>query len=206
MYLCFLVVFFASSEGERKRARFNQSTTKYASYHPSVLVNHSSLHVETCNSRDIPLDHLLACLHLCKQLRVPNNPRCVLNLATRLVQSRDDPDNSALQHIRQISDVLEAHTSSPLVDDFHQAEAGARDEIVGVVGGEDDLVIGLSLVDLLGDLDDGLHAPFEVAGEVGYDVCLFLEDEGGEEGDDLGGFVGGEHVVENEFGKDELIS
>jgi len=66
-------------------------------------------------------------------------------------------------------------------------------------------VVGLALVYLLGDLDDGFHPFFEIPGEVGYHVCLFLEDKGGEEGHDFGRVVGCEDVVEDELSEDELV-
>jgi hypothetical protein len=44
-----------------------------------------NLHVQTSNSGDVPLDHLLTCLHLGKQLWISNNSRRVLDLATSLV-------------------------------------------------------------------------------------------------------------------------
>jgi len=44
-----------------------------------------NLHVKTSNSSDVPLDHLLTCLHLGEQLWIPNDPRRVLDLATCLV-------------------------------------------------------------------------------------------------------------------------
>ena len=64
---------------------------------------------------------------------------------------------------------------------------------------------GLHRVDLFRDGDYGHHAGFEVLGQVGYRVGFFLEDEGREEGDDFGGFVVREDVVEDELCEDELI-
>ena len=164
-----------------------------------------SLHIQTRNSSNIPLDHFLTRLHLRKQLRISNNPRRILHFSTRLIQPRNYSNNRALKDVRQVRDVLEAHSARPFVDDFHESEPRTGDKVVGIVRGEYHLVVGLALVYLLGDLDDGLHPFFEIPGEVGYHVCLFLEDEGGEEGHDFGRIVGCEDIVEDELSEDELV-
>ena len=49
------------------------------------------------------------------------------------------------------------------------------------------MVQGLIVVDSFGDLDDGVFATREVVCELWFRVGLFLEDEGGKEGDDFFG-------------------
>ncbi len=66
-------------------------------------------------------------------------------------------------------------------------------------------MVCLPLIYLLRDLDDGLHALFEITGEVWHYVCFFLEHKSGEQSNDLGGFVGCEYVVKDEFCEDQLV-
>lgn len=98
----------------------------------SPHISHVS-HVQTCNSRDISLDHLLASLHLRKKFRITNNPCSVFDLSAGLIQPRDDSHDSAFKYIRQVGDVLETHAARPLIHHFHQAEPGTRDKIIRVV-------------------------------------------------------------------------
>jgi hypothetical protein len=56
---------------------------------------------------DLPFDQFLARPHLLEQRRVANDPRGVLDLAARLVQSRNDAHNRAFHDIRQICDAVE---------------------------------------------------------------------------------------------------
>ena len=140
----------------------------------------SSLHIQRSNCGDVSLDHFLASLHLRKELRITNDAGRILNLSTRLVQSRNNPNNCTLKDIRQICDVLETHTSCPLIHYLHESESRPRYKVVGIIGGENDLVVCLSLIDLLGNFDYGLHASLEIAGKVGDHVCFLLEDEGRE--------------------------
>jgi len=123
-----------------------------------------SLHIQTRHSRDIPLNHLLTLLHLLEKLRISNQPRCILDFPTRLIQSRDNPYYRSFKDIRKISNILETHAASPLIDYFHETESWARNEIVGVRGRQDYLVVGLSLVDLFRECDDGLHTGGEGRG------------------------------------------
>ena len=172
---------------------------------PSSPPSQALLHIQARNCRDIPFDHVLRRLHLRKELRIANDARRVLHLAARLIQPRDDPYNSPLEHIRQIRDPIEAHPARPLVHDFHQPKARPAHEIVGVVARQDDLVLRLDGVDLLGNLDDHVLALFQARREGRLHVGLFLEDEGGEQRDDFFGREVGQHVFEDELGEDELV-
>lgn len=90
------------------------------------------LHVQACRRANVPLDHLLARLHLCEKGRVAHYPCGILDLPARLVQARNHPDNGSFKHIREVRDPVEAHTSGPLVDHLDQAKPRAADKVVGV--------------------------------------------------------------------------
>jgi len=60
----------------------------------------------------------------------------------------------------------------------------------------------LEVVHALRDGDEGFDALFEGRGEVGRGIGSFLEDEGGEEGDDFFGLVVCQDVFEDELGED----
>jgi len=49
------------------------------------IIMHYPLHVQTSNSSDISLNHLLTSLHLRKQLWISNDPRRILNFSTSLI-------------------------------------------------------------------------------------------------------------------------
>lgn len=66
-------------------------------------------------------------------------------------------------------------------------------------------MVGLALVDFLGDFDDSLHATFEISCQVWDCVGFLLEYEGGQKGNYFRRFVRCEHVIQNEFREDELV-
>lgn len=106
-------------------------------------------HIQRGNSRYIPLYQLLRRLHLGEELRISNNSSGILDLPTSLIQSSDHTNNGALQHVREISDTIEGHSSSPFIDNFNQSEPGPADEIIGVITGENDLMLSLVGIDFL---------------------------------------------------------
>jgi len=113
----------------------------------------------------IPLDQLLANLHLLEQTRITNDPGGTLYLAASLIEARDNTDDSSFEYVGEISDLAERHPFGPLVDDLHEAEAGAALEIV-VFLGEDDLVADLDVVDAFGDCEDRFFAFFQALRDV----------------------------------------
>ena len=66
-------------------------------------------------------------------------------------------------------------------------------------------MLDLEMVDFLGDGDNGLSAFLQMRGQCGYGVGLFLEDEGGEEGNNLFRGELGEDVLEDKFCQNELV-
>lgn len=149
---------------------------------------------------NVPLDEFLARPHFLKQYGIPDDSRGILHFPAGLVEACNDTYDGAFHDVGQVGDAVEAHAPRPLVDHFDHAEAGLADKIVGVVCREDDLMERLDLVYLFGDLDDGCHASSERGGERGLDVSLLLEDESGEQSDDLFGCVVCKDVLEDEFG------
>lgn len=70
----------------------------------NLVVRPTSLHVQAGCGANVPLDQLLASLHLGEQRRISNDSRRILHLPASLVQACDDPDNGSFQHICQIRD------------------------------------------------------------------------------------------------------
>ena len=59
----------------------------------------------------VSLNLYLRFLHFLEQLRVADDPRSVADLATRLVEAGDDPDDRALSHVSEVCDLLEGLSS-----------------------------------------------------------------------------------------------
>jgi hypothetical protein len=111
--------------------------------------------------QNVPFDEFLAGPHFLEQGWVADDSCCVLDLAARLIQTRNHPHDGAFHDIRQVCNAVERHAAGPLVDHLNHAEARLGYEVVGIVGGKDDLVFGLNFVDLLGNLHDLGYATFE---------------------------------------------
>lgn len=165
----------------------------------------ASSDIQTRSGADIPLDHLLARRHLLEQPRVADDARGVLDLPARLVEAGDDPDDGALEDVGEAGDLVEAHAAGPLVDDLDEAEAGPGDKVVAVVGGQDDLVLDLEVVDALGEVDDGLDAALERGGQRRHRVRLLLEHKARQQRDNLLGRKVRQRVLEDQLRQHQLV-
>lgn len=154
---------------------------------------------------NVPFDQFLANPHFLEQRRVSDNPRRILDLAACFVEASDDANNRAFHDICQVSNAVERHAARPFVHDLDHTETGLADEIVGVVGRQDDLVQGLDLVHFFGDLDDLSDAALKAGSEGGLRGGFFLKDEGGEKGDDFFRLVFCKYIFEDEFGENKLV-
>ena len=85
--------------------------------------------------QNVPFDKFLASPHFLEQRGITYDSRRVLDLAARLIQTRNDPHNRALHDIRQVCNAVERHAAGPLVDDLNHAETRLGDKVVGVVCG-----------------------------------------------------------------------
>lgn len=64
----------------------------------------------------------------------------------------------------------------------------------------------LNIVDLFGDFNDLVARTFQISREIGSGVGFLLEYKGREQGSDLGRFIIGKDIVEDEFGQYELVA
>lgn len=135
------------------------------------------LHVQGCYCGDISLDHLLRFLHFGEQDRVPDDPGGVFDLPTCLVEPADDTDNGTFQYVCQVGNTVERHSPGPFIDHLGQAKPRPGHEIVGVITGENDLVLGLESVNFDGDRDNCLLSLLQIARQARLNISLFLKHE-----------------------------
>lgn len=158
-------------------------------------------------------------LHLLEQLCVADDTRSVPYLPTCLVQASDAAHDRAFRHICKLCDLLKRlpnicqpaiphtpyerasthHSLRPLIDDLDKPGL-ERTELL-----PRDLVPLLRTLDALRERVDRREPLLQLRRHDGFDVRLLLEDEAGEERDDLFGLVCGERVLEDELGEDELV-
>ena len=154
-------------------------------------------------SLTITLDPCLRILHLFEKSRIANNPRCIPNLATRLIQPRDNAYDSALGHIGELGDLLETCPLRPLPYDLAKTEIeSARPPVPSPTRKIGNLPPVLYPPYTLGDRQDRIPPLFEHRSELRFVVRLFLENEGGQERGYFFWCVGRECILQDEFGKD----
>lgn len=115
-------------------------------------------HLQRGDRGDIPLDHLLAFLHLGEQGWIANNTGCVLDFPARFIQSRNHTHDCALKNVSQVCDAIKRHAPRPFVYHFYEAKAWPANEIVRVAAGKDHLMLGLDGIDTLGYLNNNVSA------------------------------------------------
>lgn len=123
----------------------------------------------------VTLDQRLCGLHLLVQVRVADDARGVANLATRFVEARNDAHNTALGHVREVSDLREwlrsadeqgvsaYHSTGPLVHDLDKTRLKLLAEVL-----ERDVLAQLSILYLVRDGVDDVEA----LGNLGWNLWL----------------------------------
>lgn len=91
---------------------------------PHVCVDFNS------QEQNVPFNQFLASAHLLEQCGIADDPRRVLDLAARLIQTRNDPHDCAFHDIRQVCDAVERHAARPFVNHLNHAKARLGHKVV----------------------------------------------------------------------------
>lgn len=163
------------------------------------------LHIERCSKDDVPLDQLLRLLHFRIERWVTHEFRRILDLAASLVEASYNSNDGPFHHVRQVCDAVEGHAPGPLVNNFNEVEPGLASKIIGVLAGEDNLVLDLEIVHFVRNRNDCFLALFQTWGQGRGVFGFFLKDERRQQRDYLFWLVLCQDVFKNKLCQDQLV-